>query len=188
MLAAARDCFAAGGYDGTSVRTIAARAGVDAALVHHYFATKEKLFLEVVGAPADPEEVLADVVTGPREDMGANLVRALLRLWDGPSGPAALALLRSSVGGDRMVLLLREFLLARVLRRLVGALDHDGREAATRVALVASQMVGLVMTRYVLRIEPLASAGAQDLVAAVGPNVQRYLTGDVPLPREDVRE
>jgi hypothetical protein len=108
----------------------------------------------------------------------------LLRVWDGPIGPGALALLRSALSNDWTMRLLREFLTARIIRRVVSTLPLPDEERDARGALVASQLVGLVMARYVLRIEPLASATPDSLVDAVGPTVQRYLTGEVRLPLE----
>ncbi|MGY1812885.1 TetR/AcrR family transcriptional regulator [Blastococcus sp. SYSU D00820] len=182
MLAAARTAFAERGFDGASIRAIATAAGVDPALVHHYFGTKDQLFLAAVEAPADPGDFLPEVLASPREELGTAVVRILLRVWDGPARPAGLALVRSAVGNEWSARLLREFLVARVLRRVVGTLDLPPEEGAARGSLVASQLVGVVLTRYVLRLEPLASATAESVVAAVGPTVQRYLTGDVELP------
>jgi AcrR family transcriptional regulator len=182
VLAAARAAFAERGFDGASIRAIAGAADVDPALVHHYFGTKDKLFLAAVEAPADPEELLPEVLAGGRDELGANVVRLLLRVWDGPARPAGLALVRSAVGNEWGARMLREFLVSQVLRRVVGTLDLPAEEAAARGSLVASQLVGVVMTRYVLGVEPLASAPAEAVVAAIGPTVQRYLTGDVDLP------
>lgn len=182
MLAAARTAFAERGFDGTSIRLIATAAGVDPALVHHYFGSKDKLFLAAVEAPADPDELLPEVLAGGTEELGANVVRLLLRVWDGPGRAAGLALVRSAVSNEWTARLLREFLVARVLRRVVGTLGLPVAEAEARGSLVASQLIGVVMARYVLQVEPLASASAEELVAAVGPTVQRYLTGDVHLP------
>ncbi len=106
----------------------------------------------------------------------------LLRVWDGPMQPAALALVRSAVGNEWTAKLLREFLVTQVLRRVVGTLDMPVREREIRGALAASQLIGLVMARYVLKLEPLASASPESLVAAIGPNVQRYLTGEIAVP------
>ena len=119
---------------------------------------------------------------GGRDNLGENIVRLLLRVWDGPMRPAALALVRSAVGNEWTAKLLREFLVSQVLRRVVGTLDMPVREREVRGALAASQLIGLVMGRYVLKLEPLASAAPESLVAAIGPNVQHYLTGDVELP------
>jgi AcrR family transcriptional regulator len=150
--------------------------------VHHYFGTKDALFLAAVEAPADPDELLPEALAGGTAELGANMVRLFLRVWDGPAQPAGLALVRSAVGNEWTARLLREFLVSRVLRRVVATLDVPQAEREARGALVASQLVGLVMSRYVLRIEPLASATADSLVAAVGPTLQRYLTGEVALP------
>jgi AcrR family transcriptional regulator len=182
VLAAARATFAARGYDGASIRVIAAAAGVDPALVHHYFGSKEKLFLAAVEAPADPDELLPAVLEGGTAELGANVVRMVLGVWDGPGRAAGLALIRSAVTNEWTARLLREFIVGRVLRRVVGTLGLPAAEAEARGALVASQVAGLVVSRYVLRLEPLASAPAEELVAAVGPTLQRYLTGPVVLP------
>jgi AcrR family transcriptional regulator len=181
VLAAARTAFAERGFDGTSIRVIATAAGVDPALVHHYFGSKDKLFLAAVEAPADPADLLPELLAGGTADLGANVVRLLLRVWDGPARAAGLALVRSAVSNEWAARLLREFLVSQVLRRVVGTLDLEPAEAAARGSLVASQLLGVVMGRYVLQVEPLASATADDLAAAVGPTVQRYLTGEVDL-------
>ena len=182
ILTAARAAFAERGFDGATIRSIAAAAGVDPALVHHYFGTKDDLFLAAVDAPADPEQLLPEVLAGGTAELGANIVRLFLRVWDGPMQPAGLALVRSAVGNELAARLLREFLVTRILRRVVATLDVPQAAREARGALVASQLVGLVMARYVLRIEPLASASGEHLVATVGPTLQRYLTGDIPLP------
>jgi AcrR family transcriptional regulator len=182
VLAAAREAFADRGFDGATIRGIATAAGVDPALVHHYFGSKDQLFLAAVDAPADPDDLLPEVLAADRGALGAAVVTMLLRVWDGPAQPAGLALLRSAVGSEWTAKLLREFLVAKVLRRVMSSLGLDPEERAARGSLVASQLFGLVMARYVLRLEPLASATPDSVVAAVGPTVQRYLTGDVALP------
>jgi AcrR family transcriptional regulator len=183
VLAAARAAFAEKGFDGATIRGIASAAGVDPALVHHYFGNKDKLFLAAIEAPANPAELLPEVLAGGRDNLGENVVRLLLRVWDGPMRPAALALVRSAVGNEWTARLLREFLVSQVLRRVVGTLGLPTAEREARGSLAASQLIGLVMARYVLKVEPLASATPESLVAAIGPTVQRYLTGDVELPR-----
>jgi AcrR family transcriptional regulator len=187
VLAAARTAFAERGYDAATIRGIATAAGVDPALVHHYFGNKDKLFLAAVEAPADPDELLPVVLASPPEELGAAVVGLVLRLWDGPARPAGLALLRSAVSNEWTAKLLREFLVSKVLRRVVSTLGFDPDVRAARASLVATQIIGLVMARYVLRLEPLASASPESLVAAIGPTVQRYLTGDVELPVPDTR-
>jgi AcrR family transcriptional regulator len=182
VLAAARAAFAEKGFDGATIRGIATAAGVDPALVHHYFGTKDALFLAAVDAPADPGELLPEVLAGGPDALGENLLRMFLRVWDGPARPAGLALVRSAVGNEWTARLLREFLVTRVLRGVVGTLDVPPAEREARGSLIASQLVGLVMARYVLRIEPLASASPEWLVAALAPTLQRYLTGEVAVP------
>jgi AcrR family transcriptional regulator len=183
VLAAARTAFAERGYDGASIRAIATAAGVDPALVHHYFGSKDKLFLAAVHAPVDPGELLPQALEGGPEDLGANIVRTFLTVWDGPARPAGLALIRSAVGNEWTAKLLREFLVSQVLRRVLSTLDLPPKEREARGALVGSQLIGVVMARYVLKLEPLASASHESLVVSLGPTLQRYLTGDVDLPR-----
>jgi AcrR family transcriptional regulator len=182
VLAAARTAFADRGFDGATIRGIATAAGVDPALVHHYFGSKDQLFMAAIEAPADPADLLPEVLAGGRDDLGANVVRMLLRVWDGPGRVAGLALVRSAVGNEWTAKLLREFLVTQVLRRVVGTLDMPVREREGRGALAASQLIGLVVGRYILKLEPLATATPEWLIATVGPTVQRYLTGDVRLP------
>jgi AcrR family transcriptional regulator len=180
ILESARTVFAESGFDKASVRAIAAAAGVDPALVHHYFGTKEKLFLASMNSPIDPAELIPEAMAGPREQAGERLVALVLRIWDSPAGVAAVALMRSAMSNEWTARLMREFVVTQVLRRAVAELDIDEKEAPTRAALVATQIGGLAMIRYLLKVEPVASAPAERLVAAIGPTVQRYLTGDLP--------
>jgi len=149
--------------------------------VHHYFGSKDQLFLAAIEAPVDPADLLPEVLAAGRDQLGGAVIRLLLRVWDGPMQPAGLALVRSAVGNEWTAKLLREFLVTQVLRRVVTTLDLSPAEREARGGLVASQLIGVVMARYVLRVEPLASASPDWLVATVGPTVQRYLTGDVSL-------
>ncbi|TDB82658.1 TetR family transcriptional regulator [Micromonospora sp. KC721] len=182
ILAAARTAFAERGFDAASIRVIAAAAGVDPALVHHYFGTKEQLFRATIDISVDPAELLPAVLSGDRDTVGERLVRMFLTVWDSPAGAAAVALLRSAVANEWTARLLREFLVTQVLRRVLDQLSIDPAELPLRGSLVASQMIGLAMMRYVVRLEPVASAAPEALVAAVGPTVQRYLTGELPDP------
>ena len=177
ILAAARNAFADKGYDGASIRTIATSAGVDPALVHHYFGTKDKLFLAAMNLPIDPGELITRAVEGDRARVGERLVRMFLTVWDGPAGAAGVALLRSAVGSEWTARLFREFVLTQVMRRLAARLPIDPAEAPVRVSLAASQMAGLAIVRYVLKVEPLASMPRDVLVSAIGPTLQRYLVG-----------
>lgn len=177
ILAAARATFAERGFDAASIRVIATAAGVDPALVHHYFGTKEELFRATVSIPVDPAELVPRVLAGGPDEVGERLVRTFLAVWDSPVGTAAVALLRSAVSNQWTARLLREFLVTQVLRRVVDQLDLDPAEVPLRGALVATQIAGLAMMRYVIRLEPVASAPPDTLVATIGPTVQRYLTG-----------
>ncbi|MEU5791206.1 TetR family transcriptional regulator [Micromonospora purpureochromogenes] len=179
ILAAARTAFAERGFDAASIRVIAAAAGVDPALVHHYFGSKEELFRATVEIPMDPAVLLPAVLAGGVDGVGERLVRTFLGVWDSPAGKAAVALLRSAVNNEWTARLLREFLVTQVLRRVLDHLDIPPAELPLRGSLVATQMIGLAMMRYVIRLEPVASTDPETLVAAVGPTVQRYLTGDL---------
>jgi AcrR family transcriptional regulator len=179
ILTAAREAFAERGFDGASIRAIAAGAGVDPALVHHYFGNKDQLFLAAIEAPINPAELLDRVAAGDRADVGDRLVRTLLSVWDSPAGSAAIALVRSAVANDTMSTLVRQFIVNRLVRGAIVRMGVDRAEAPLRATLVASQMAGLVMVRYVLKAEPLASASPDAIAAAIGPTIQRYITGPI---------
>jgi AcrR family transcriptional regulator len=176
ILVAAKQAFADRGYDGASIRQIATGAGVDPALVHHYFGTKDQLFVATMEIPVNPAEVVPKVVAGGPDGVGERLVRTFLSVWDSPAGTSAAALLRSALSHDWSARMLREFLTSQILGKIVQSLDLDPKQAQLRTTLAASQMVGLAMARYILKIEPLASAPRDTLVATVGPTIQRYLT------------
>ncbi|MBQ1027606.1 TetR family transcriptional regulator [Micromonospora sp. C95] len=179
ILDAARAAFAERGYDASTIRAIATSAGVDPALVHHYFGTKEQLFLAAMRFPVDPRELLPKVLAGDRAALGERLVRMFVTVWDSPAGAAGVALLRSAVSSEWTARLLREFLTTQVLRRVLDQLDVDPAEVPLRGSLVASQLVGLALMRYVIRLEPVASAAPETLIVTVGPTVHRYLTGEL---------
>src|SRR5207247_1318606 len=125
----------------------------DPALVHHYFGAKDQLFLAAMQAPIDPAKVVPLVVAGGLDGIGERLVRTFLSVWDSPAGSTAAALLRSAVTHDWSARMLREFVTTQILRRAMKSLDLDPAEAPLRASLVASQMVGLAMARYIIRIE-----------------------------------
>ncbi|MFV2101114.1 TetR family transcriptional regulator [Micromonospora sp. LOL_024] len=180
ILDAARTVFAQRGFDASTIRTIAGAAEVDPALVHHYYGSKDQLFLAAMRAPVDPGELLPTVLAGDQDGLGERLVRMFLSVWDSPAGTAGVALLRSAVSNEWTARMLREFLTTQVLRRVLDHLDVDPAELPLRGALVASQLIGLGVMRHVIRLEPVASAPPETLVATVGPTVQRYLTGELP--------
>ncbi|QSB16372.1 TetR family transcriptional regulator [Natronosporangium hydrolyticum] len=182
ILTAARDAFAEHGYDRATVRQIATSAGVDPALVHHYFGSKEKLFAATIDFPFSPAEILDRAFADGPDGAGERLVRTFLTVWDSPAGAAGVALFRSAVSNPLAARLLREFLTTQLLRHAMARLGIDPAQAQLRGALIASQLSGLAVTRYVLQLEPIATAPAETVVAAIGPTVQRYLTGELPSP------
>src|SRR5215210_2354129 len=185
ILRAARASFAAHGYEGTTIRGVARGADVDPALVHHYFGTKDALFATALELPLNPAEVVPELFSSGTEDVGERLVSFFLSRWDSPTFRQPLeALVRSAASHEEAAAMLREFIGGEVLSAVAGAID--GEDAPLRAALVFSQMAGLAVARYGLRVEPLASAEPEVLVAAVAPTVQRYATGDL-LPSEGAR-
>ena len=178
LLDAARKVFAEQGYDGATVRAIATHAGVDAAMVNHWFGSKEGLFVSaVLQLPFDPADLLDRLTDGPPEELGARLVRTFLTTWDSTGGGHFTALVRSVSSHEQAAHLLHDFFVKQVFTKIAGSVAKN--DPQFRGSLVGSQMVGLGMARYVVKFEPMASAGIEALVAAVAPNVQRYLTGDL---------
>ncbi len=178
VLAAARTSFAEKGFRGTTIRAVAAAAGVDPALVHHYFGTKDDLFVAALQIPVDPREVLAPVVAAGPDGAGERLLRAFLSVWDDPEiQPGLVALVRSLMSDDGAGLV-RDGFIPVVVGPVLAGLVPDRPEV--RIPLVASQVIGLILARYVVALPPLAEMPAEDLVARMGPTLQRYLTGDLP--------
>jgi AcrR family transcriptional regulator len=171
ILAAARHCFAATGYDRTTIRQIAAGAGVDAALVVRRFGSKLDLFLAVVGVPGGVQSVVA----GDGAGLGARVVQTFVELWDNAPlrGGSFTGLMRLATGDDAAATRLRGYLRDNLAATLGQALDID--DAERRVALVGSQLLGLGIARYVLRLEPLASASPESVAAELGWAVQHIL-------------
>jgi AcrR family transcriptional regulator len=190
ILAAARDEFARHGFAGATVRTIAAAAAVDPALVHHYFGTKQQLFLATIEIPVDPTLVVDAVTAGPRAHLGVRLATTVLRVWDSPAGSALVAVLRSAISDPAMARMVREFLFSQVIGRVLRQVGCPPEELDIRGALLVSQMAGVIMGRHVLSIEPLASAPLEELVPNVGATLQRYLTAPLrpprPVPRGEI--
>ncbi|SDX44161.1 transcriptional regulator, TetR family [Arthrobacter sp. yr096] len=183
ILAAARKLFAEHGFEGTSLRQVAREASVDPAMVHHFFRGKDELFAASVELPADPAEVLAGV---EGTDPGARaevIVRAVLRLWEGPAQHGLVAFVRGTIGSKAKTAMLREMVNRTILSRVMAGVPGPAEEVRLRGSLVASQVMGLMLTRYVLRLEPLASAAQDDVVRWVAPNIQRYLTGNLDSPK-----
>lgn len=177
LIEAARAVFGESGFDGATVRAIATRAGVDAAMVNHWFGSKEGLFAQaVLKLPFDPHELLAELRNGPDDEFGRRIVRTFLTRWDGVGGEVFQALVRSIAGHEQAALVLRGF-FQNFFTKIIGELGSDRVEL--RTALCASQLVGMGMVRYVAKFEPLATSEIEPLVTAIAPTVQRYLTGDI---------
>ncbi|MEU3339275.1 TetR/AcrR family transcriptional regulator [Streptomyces sp. NPDC002144] len=177
ILTVAREEFSERGYDKTSVRGIAKAAGVDSALVHHYFGTKEQVFaaaIEVAFAPAlHAPEALAD---GPLDGVGERLTRFIFGVWENPTTRTPLlAILRSAVNNETAAAVFRRLVASQLLRRVAAQLDAP--DAELRAELAAAQLVGCAMMRYVIKLEPLASADVEQVIARVAPVVQGHLTG-----------
>jgi AcrR family transcriptional regulator len=178
ILDAARRAFAEQGYQQATIRGVAELAGVDPALVHHYFGTKQDLFVAAVEFPINPVERLTAVLAEDRERVGERMIGVFLSVWDHAANASPLlALVRSAVGDEHAAAMLREFITEEVLGQIARQLGSP--DARFRATLVGSQLVGLMMARYIIKVEPLASAPAGQVAAAVGPTLQRYLTGDV---------
>lgn len=220
ILDAARRRFADHGYDGATIRAIAADAAVDPALVHHFFGSKEQLFVAAMRLPVAPGEILAALAPGARDpgvSTGEQLIRTALAAWEEPGVRATfLGLLRSALTSEQAATMLREFISEAVLGPVARAVIAEGAvgaagaasaawgvsqadaagpgesagpagtagtgdmaDAEYRAGMVASQVVGLAVTRFVLALGPVASASPDDLAATIGPTLQRYLTGEI---------
>jgi AcrR family transcriptional regulator len=180
ILGVAREAFGERGYDATSIRGVAASAGVDAALVHHYFGSKQQLFLAASEFPVDPAEMVPRMLAGPREQMGERVVRTVVGLWDRPEvRPMLLGIVRSATTDPVAAGMARRMLAEGPFLALARALDLP--DAETRATLAGTQLIGLAISRYVIELEPIASMSPDDLAAAIGPTIGRYLAGDVRL-------
>lgn len=180
ILAAAREEFSARGYDKTSIRSIARSAGVDAALVHHYFGAKEQVFAASIEMTFEPAFGVPEILAAGPDDVGERLARFFVSIWENPVTRAPmLAVMRSAVTNETAASVLRGIVLRRMLERVADELKVP--DPRLRAELAASQMLGIAMMRYVVRVEPLASADIEEVVRLVAPTLQRYLAepGDV---------
>jgi AcrR family transcriptional regulator len=179
ILAAARAEFGARGFDATTIRGVARAAGVDPRLVHHYFDGKDALFVAAFELPARPQQLLEGVLGPGADGIGDRLVRLFTTVWDSDEGRQRIvALVSAASASEAGAKMLREFLAREVFARIIARIGSD--DAELRAALAASQMMGLAVARYVVRMEPLASADPDLVVALVGPTIQRYLAGPLP--------
>lgn len=178
VLASAREEFLERGYDAVSLRSVARRAGVDPGTVRHWFGDKAHLFTATLGlADVDPAAIVREVADGPVDGLGERLVGAVVAVWDSEYGKTARLVIPAVLSDPSLRRLMPQFLGAELLGPIVRRLGVE--DARLRTSLVASQMAGLLMTRYLVPIEPVASLSSDELAALVGPNLQRYLVGDL---------
>jgi AcrR family transcriptional regulator len=175
LLDAATVEFTERGFDAATVRAIALRAGVDPAMVNHWFGGKHGLFAAAMEIPVNPEEILHSILDGDPAQCAERILRTFLSVWDANGGGALAALIRSVASHEKAARMMREFIGRVIFSRIVAAVAPDQLEL--RAALCGSQIAGLAMVRYVIRLEPLASADHNTVVTAIAPTLQRYLTG-----------
>jgi AcrR family transcriptional regulator len=175
ILTAAREEFSAHGYDKTAIRSIARAAGVDPALVHHYFGAKEQVFAAAIEVSFEPALGVPEVLAGGPDGIGERLARYFFGVWENPVTRAPLlAVVRSALTHEKAAAVLRGIVLRRLLERVAAELNVP--DPKLRAELAASQMVGIAVLRYVIKAEPLASEDAERIMALVAPTLQRYLT------------
>jgi AcrR family transcriptional regulator len=179
ILESARNLFARNGIDKTSIRAIAKDAGVDPALVHHYYGTKTQLFAEAIHIPIDPMTVLGPMREVPVERIGYVLPSILISLWDSEMGTRFIATLRSILAGGE-VSLIRSFLEEVITAEVGSRVDSPPGSGRVRVQFVASQLIGVVMARYILELDPFRSLTVEQIAGTIAPTLQRYLTGELP--------
>ncbi|MPZ54383.1 MAG: TetR family transcriptional regulator, partial [Acidimicrobiia bacterium] len=176
ILDAARSSFANHGYQGATIRVIAAEAQVDPALIHHYFGPKEDLFAASIEFPLSPANAVETIMADGIENAGRNLVRLFLSVWEiQPTRDALMAIVRAGVTTDQGAETLRQFFGEVLLSHVAPHLE--GEDAELRVALVASHLIGMALLRYVVGFEQLAKASPDELVDLITPRIQDYLTG-----------
>lgn len=175
ILRAARETFASKGFTATSIRAVAREAGVDAALVHHYFGGKDELFIEAMALPIDPRQVAAQILDGPIEELGRRIVTVFLGVWESDEGQQRMkAILRSVVTSDEVARLMREGISRMVIIPVSEVLGVP--DARLRVSLIATHLIGMALARYVVELEPVASADLDTLIDRMTPAIQHYLT------------
>jgi AcrR family transcriptional regulator len=178
ILDAARPLFAERGYRDTTMRAVAQAAGVDVALVAYYFGNKEGLFTESINLPLNPAEVLGQVFAQGLDDAGPRLVRTFLDLFESPdTGPALVGMVRSAASHESSRKALSEFITTAVVGQYEELIQVP--EARRRIVLLGSQVMGMVLLRFVLRIEAMVERPREQLIADLGATVQRYLTGEL---------
>jgi len=179
ILAAAREEFVERGYEASSLRSVARRAGVDPGTVRHWFPDKARLLTATLGvAGIEPDKVVEQVAAGPVETLGERLLEAVIGIWDFDGGETVRVVIPAVMSDAELRGLVPQFIGAAILRPVMLALDVS--DAPLRTGLVASQMAGVLLTRYLIPVEPLASLAPAQVAKLVGPTLQRYLTGTLP--------
>src|ERR671910_1216413 len=168
--------FADAGYEHATIRAIAEDAHVDPALVLHFFGSKQKLFLSVMTLPFEPEEVMPEILAGPRSQIGMRLAKFAVGMLEDPqAGDVMTGIIRSAASEPEAARMVRDLIAVRIIGAIAESLEVA--DARLRANLLQSQIVGLILARYILRVEPLASLEPEALIEAIAPNLQRYLTG-----------
>lgn len=180
ILSAAREGFARHGYAATTLRALAARAGVDPALIAHYFGSKSQLFQAAVRAPLNPRRETAALRGVPPNRLGGELLRTVLGVWESPAGGRIAQIVGAALRDASTQSLIREFFLTQGLLPVVRSVEPDARRAEARAMACFPVIFGVLCARYLFHVEPLASAPAEAVVELYGPTLQRLLTGPVP--------
>lgn len=175
ILNTAQAVFAELGYNQASVRQIAAAAGVDQSLVHHYFGTKEALYLEATRIPFDPEDVVTEAMSRADEELGEAIIETIIRLMNSPAGIAHRALIRSMLAPNHDLGVLRDYLVEFVLTTAAKRIGGDEKQARLRAGIIGSQVGGLIMARYIVGIEVIAALSDDEVIAIYGPILQRLI-------------
>jgi AcrR family transcriptional regulator len=177
ILAAARRLFAEEGFESVSMRRIASEASVDPSLIHHYFGSKDDLFMAAIELPMDPAPEIESVLKGGGvENAGERLVHAFVTIWDGPHQEKLLAVVRTSLSKPAMSFVLRQLFEHRIVTTVQSSIGDQVDHVPVRANFIASQVFGLVVARYILKLEPLASLNETQLAETIGPTLDRYLT------------
>lgn len=175
ILSAAREVFGEVGYNRATIRAISQRAGIDPALIYHYFENKAKLYTASISLPFASAEAVYEVFSHDNHDAGRRLAALFFTVWEQEeSRSSLLGILRSAMGGeDQAVTAFREYMVETLKERIAPQIEHP--DAEMRALAVSSHLVGLAIIRYVVRVEPLASASIDEVVDLVSPRLQSYL-------------
>ncbi|GAA0580004.1 TetR/AcrR family transcriptional regulator [Kribbella sandramycini] len=177
ILGAARKTFADNGFTATSIRAVARAAGVDAALVHHYFDSKDELFIEAMALPVDPRAIAAAILDGPPDELGRRIATVFLGVWESTDDgrQRMKAIFRSVVGNDEVARMMREGITSLIIEPVSRSLGVP--DAHLRTSMVATQLIGLAIARYLVGLEPVASADLPTIIDRLAPVLQHHLTG-----------